>query len=196
MCHGATLFAGFSRCKAKRIECPTKKGHFGGMKAATILLIAIIPALVSVAGCAILPRGADAQMNAPAGPTGPRPKPRPSSFAPPPPADATSAEDFDTTTTAERDAASAASADPSAEQALGQTIASLGSPAQPGFWLETPLVTARRPGRVVASNGESALVDLIPIQGESGAGSRLSLAALRLLGIGLTGLHEIQVFVR
>lgn len=124
-----------------------------------------------------------------------RPKPRPASVAPLPAENAVTVEEFDTTSNAERTAASAVDGDANSEEALGQTIATLGSPTIPGFWLETPLVNQRRPGRVVAvANGESVLVELMPVDGPEGAGSRLSLAALRLLGIGLTGLHELLVF--
>ncbi len=126
-----------------------------------------------------------------------RPKPRPPSFAPLPPEDAVTTEDFDTTSSAERAAAADATADAQSEEALGNTIATLGSPTQPGFWLETSLVDIRRAGRVVAvANGESVLVELLPIEGPEGTGSRISLAALRLLGVGLTGLHELQVYGR
>jgi len=34
----------------------------------------------------------------------------------------------------------------------------------------------------------------VPITGPDGAGSRISLAALRLLNVGLAGLHELDVF--
>ncbi len=123
-----------------------------------------------------------------------RPVPRPASLAPPPPTNAVTVEDFDTTTAAEREAAEA-TPPVAAERALGQTIATLGGPAKPGFWLETPLVSVPTKGRIVAkATGESVLVDLIPIEGPDTAGSRVSLAALRLLGVGLTGLHELQVY--
>ncbi len=126
-----------------------------------------------------------------------RPKPRPASLAPPPPQNATTVEQFDTTTGAEREAATEVAADTGGETLLGQSIVTLGAPAKPGFWLETPLVSTPRPGRVVATaTGESVLVDLIPIDGPDGAGSRISLAALRLLGVGLAGLHEMQVYGR
>ncbi len=127
------------------------------------------------------------------GPDTPHPVARPSGGSEAPPRDAVTAEQFDTTSEAER--AAAADADTSgAEVALGSTIATLGSPTKPGFWLETPLVDAPAKGRVVAENGEAVLVDLLPLDAPPGAGSRISLAALRLLGVGLTGLHEVQVF--
>lgn len=110
-----------------------------------------------------------------------------------PPADATSVEDFDTTTQAQRvEAATAIDAD---EHVVGVTVASLGNAATPGFWLETPLVNEAVMGRVVFDGtGKSAAVRLIPIEGPPTAGSRISLAALRLLGAPLTGLIELRVF--
>lgn len=123
----------------------------------------------------------------------PRPVARPGSGPEAPSRDAVTVEQFDTTSVEERAAASA-TAPTGTGAALGRTIASLGSPAQPGFWLETPLVDAPAKGRVVAENGEAVLVDLLPLDAPEGAGSRISLAALRLLGVGLTGLHEMQVF--
>jgi hypothetical protein len=76
-------------------------------------------------------------------------------------------------------------------------VATLGNPADPGFWLETPLTDRVRPGRVVAvETGAAVQLELRPIDGPAGAGSRISLAALRLLGVGLAGLHELDVFAQ
>lgn len=101
---------------------------------------------------------------------------------------------LDTTTAKERAAAAAAPKTPSARD-LGVTIASLGAPSEPGFWLKTPLVTAPAKGRVdYGANGKSVAVDLIPLAGSEGAGSRMSLAAFRLLEAPLTGLPEVRVF--
>ncbi len=112
-----------------------------------------------------------------------------------PAANARTAEQFDTTTAEERQKASAAPAQSGGEKALGQTVASLGDPARPGFWLETPLVSSAQKGRVLFSDtGKTAQVDLIPIEGPKTGGSRLSLAAMRLIGVPLTGLPTIQVF--
>ncbi len=126
-----------------------------------------------------------------------RPVPRPTNgptSAPAPVKTARTVEEFDTTTQTQRNAALAPEAGENAEQNLGQTIASLGSPTKPGFWMETPLVSAPRRGRVLyAKTGKSVAVDLIPIDGPKTAGSRVSLAALRLLGAPLTGLSEITV---
>ena len=113
--------------------------------------------------------------------------------APRPPSGATTADQFDTTTEAERQAATAPA--PAGGRELGRTIASLGNPADPGFWLETPLVTEKMQGRVVyEATGKSVTVELRPIAGAATAGSRISLPALRLLGAPLTGLPELTVF--
>ncbi len=149
-------------------------------------------AFLALAGCAIAP---SLQAAAPGDNTA-RPKPRPASIAPPPQT-ARTVEQFDTTSAADRAAATEAGADTGAETALGWTVAALGNPAQAGFWLETPLVSKPGPGRVVSvSTGASVALELIPIEGPDGAGSRISLAALRLLGISLTGLHELEVYAR
>ncbi len=108
---------------------------------------------------------------------------------------ARTAEQFDTTTNLQR--AEAAKTPPPANGArkLGKTVSSLGDPTQPGFWLKTPLVNAPAKGRVeYAGSGKSVAVDLIPIEGAKTAGSRVSLAALRLLGAPLTGLPELIVY--
>ena len=75
---------------------------------------------------------------------------------------------------------------------LGATIVSLGTATEPGMWLKTPLVAKTRPGKVSWS-GKSVAVSLIPIEGESGAGSRISLQAMQALGMPLTELTEVQV---
>ncbi len=111
--------------------------------------------------------------------------------APPPPETATTVEDFDTTTQADRDAAVVASV--ATEAPLGTTIATLGSPTEPGIWLKTPLVTATTPGRV-AYNGTVINIELRPSGGAAGSGSQISLAAMRLLNAPLSGLPELTVF--
>ncbi len=109
-----------------------------------------------------------------------------------PPSTARTVDDFDTSTAADK----AAAITPTAGGTdLGLTIASLGAAGEPGFWLKTPLARAPGPGRVVyPANGKSVTVDLIPIPGDAGAGSRMSLAALRVLEAPLTGLPEVRVF--
>ena len=111
---------------------------------------------------------------------------------PPPPATAVTVEQFDTTTQEDRAAAVATSAS-TGDQALGTTIASLGSPAEPGIWLKTPLVKALTPGRVTYQ-GKTINIELRPSGGAAGSGSQISLAAMRLIGAPLTGLPELTVF--
>lgn len=76
--------------------------------------------------------------------------------------------------------------------ALGGTVVSLGSPAEPGFWLKTPLVAVPVDGRI-SHGGKTVDVQLIPINGKASAGSRLSLKAMQALGIPLTELTKVQV---
>ena len=75
---------------------------------------------------------------------------------------------------------------------LGVTIVSLGAPNEAGLWLKTPLVNAPARGRLV-HGGKSVDVQLVPIEGASGAGSRISLQAMQALGIPFTGLAEVAV---
>lgn len=131
------------------------------------------------------------------GETGPRPVERPvtlQSTVTKPTTSAQTAEQFDTTTNAQR--AEAVEAAPvSGERKLGTTVGSLGNPAEPGFWLKTPLVSVATKGRLeYPSSGKSVAVNLIPIDGPKTAGSRVSLAALRLLEAPLAGLPELIVY--
>ncbi|RKF14980.1 hypothetical protein D6850_08960 [Roseovarius spongiae] len=104
---------------------------------------------------------------------------------------ARTADSLDTTSEAEKAAAAGASGG----RALGVTIASLGAPSEPGFWLKTPLVKAPARGRVeYPETGQSAEVDLIPLDGPATGGSQMSLAAMRLIGAPLAGLPEVRVF--
>jgi len=96
---------------------------------------------------------------------------------------------FDTTTAADREAAAAVDA---GGQDLGQTTATLGDPTQPGFWLETPLVTEVTQGRI-SYHGRWISVELRPSGVAAGSGSRISLAAMRLLDAPLTGIIDIRV---
>lgn len=166
--------------------------------------LVIIAALGTVAACAALPDWMRPPAPEPAEAPGPAQAPEaisgatdaPMSAAVRPPADARTPDEFDTSSNADKAAAAAPSpsgSDPGMD--LGTTIASLGAPGQPGFWLKTPLVTEPGPGRVVYPvNGNSAKVDLIPLDAAPGAGSRLSLAALRVIEAPLTGLPELRVF--
>lgn len=75
------------------------------------------------------------------------------------------------------------------------TIAGLGDPTRGGIWMETPLVKIERTGRVVVrKTGLSAPVTLIPIPGDEGAGSHLSLEAMRKLLAPLDELVELDVY--
>ncbi len=129
--------------------------------------------------------------------TGLRPPARPSPLqtaAAKPARSAHTAEQFDTTTNEQRSEAVAV-APAGGGRKLGVTVGSLGNPAEPGFWLKTPLVSVAGKGRVeYPVNGKSVAVDLIPIDGPKTAGSRVSLAALRLLGAPLTGLPDLIVY--
>ncbi|MBU2982047.1 D-galactarate dehydratase [Lentibacter algarum] len=132
-----------------------------------------------------------------------RPKARPDGLnttpAKRPPANATTAAQFDTTSAAEKTAAVEAAKEATQKgegKALGVTVASLGDPAQPGLWIKTPLVKTAAKGRVVyGKNGKAVELDLIPLDGPASAGSRMSLAALRVVEAPLTDLSEVQVFV-
>jgi hypothetical protein len=101
-----------------------------------------------------------------------------------------SAEVLDTTTEAEKKAATIA---PAGASELGSTVASLGDPTEQGFWLRTPLVSAETQGSVETEGGAVVQVKLIPIDGPVSAGSRISLAAMRALGLGLTELATLKV---
>ncbi|MFD0857717.1 hypothetical protein [Roseovarius aquimarinus] len=150
-----------------------------------------LAALALLAGCAAAPEWLRPAKPKPEPVAKPAPAPE-AGAAVRPPASARTAEEFDTTSAADKAAAAAPSAD---GRDLGTTIASLGAPGEPGFWLKTPLVETRRAGRVsYAANGKSVKLDLIPLDAEAGAGSRISLAAIRVLEAPLTGLPELRVF--
>lgn len=117
----------------------------------------------------------------------------PTRTAPTPRANARSAADFNTTSAEQR--AEAARPATSTERKLGDTIASLGDPTQPGFWIKTPLVRAPGQGRIVnPENNRSAKVELIPLAGPVSGGSQVSLPALQLIGVDLTDLPSIAVY--
>jgi hypothetical protein len=74
------------------------------------------------------------------------------------------------------------------------TIASLGNVREGGLWMRTPLVSAPMRGRVSdPTTGREVVLDLLPLPGDPGAGSRLSLAAYQALGLPLTALPELRV---
>lgn len=165
--------------------------------------ICAVPLTLLMTGCdGTFSNGAGLPANSPretAMPDDPnaRPEPRPDTAltsVAKPVQSAHTVEQFDTTTTAQRaDAIAAAPA--SGERKLGATVGSLGDPTEPGFWLKTPLVSKAVKGRVeYPANGKSVAVNLIPIDGPKTAGSRVSLAALRLMEAPLTGLPELVVY--
>jgi hypothetical protein len=60
--------------------------------------------------------------------------------------------------------------------------------------MRTPLVSVPMRGTVRdPATGRSVTLDLIPIAGAPGAGSRLSLGAYQALGLSLTALPELRV---
>ena len=76
-----------------------------------------------------------------------------------------------------------------------QTVAGLGDPTVGGRWMETPLVSQERNGRVVVrKTGASANITLIPVPGDPGSGSRLSLDAMRALLAPIDELVELDVY--
>ncbi|PCH94122.1 MAG: hypothetical protein COB84_08070 [Rhodobacteraceae bacterium] len=83
------------------------------------------------------------------------------------------------------------------ERNLGKTIASLGLIDETGFWLRTPLVSSEANGRVVfLKTGTAINLTLIPNAGAKGSGSQISIAAMKVLGISIVDLAELQVFMR
>ena len=131
-----------------------------------------------------------------------RPEARPESIAGAvkPPGSARTVAQLDTTTTEQKAAAEAAAeaAQKSGQgKLLGRTVASLGDPTgDPGIWIKTPLVSKPSKGRVVYPvNGKAVQLDLIPIEGPATAGSRMSLAALRVIEAPLTELPEVDVYI-
>jgi len=146
-------------------------------------------ALGFLAGCAQLPlfRG-EAENDAPRG-AGMSPEPRPAA-----PASSGAGASGDTAGSDGAVQADGAVTGGRGSQPLGTTVASLGDPADPGLWAETPLVTAPRPGRLEdPATGASVEVELRPSGGAPGSGTRASLPALRALGVPLTGLPELRV---
>ena len=111
-----------------------------------------------------------------------------------PAAGAVTVEALDTTTPEQRREA-VAEAPTSGDGRIGSTVASLGAPGEPGFWIKTPLVSEERTGRLVyVGSGRSVQVKLLPSGGPAGGGSQVSLAAMRLLDAPLAGLAELVVY--
>lgn len=160
----------------------------------SLLMFRTAPALAALAGLPLLAACADMP-----GLSDPTPAQAPVVVAvapppPPPPVEARTVEEFDTTTAEDR-AAALSSATAGGETELGRTIASLGSPTEPGIWIETPLVTVATMGRVAyPAAGTEIALELRPSGGVAGSGSEISLAAMRLLEIPLTALAEVIVY--
>jgi hypothetical protein len=76
---------------------------------------------------------------------------------------------------------------------LGFAVASLGDASVPGLWMETPLVSAEGPGRVVGPDGRTVAVTLRPSGGAPGTASSLSLQAMQALGVDLADLPTVTV---
>ena len=100
---------------------------------------------------------------------------------------------LDVATREEREAA-VAQTSVAETQALGETIVSLGNPAETGFWVKTPLLATKSSGRVThKETGKSVNVTLLPLDGQ-GSGSQISLSAMRALGLPLTSLTSVVIF--
>ena len=94
---------------------------------------------------------------------------------------------------AEADPAAPAGASAPSFRGSATTVASLGDPSVPGMWMETPLVAAEQQALIRTSRNTQAVVTLKPIPGAESGGSRLSISAMRALGLPLTELAEVQV---
>lgn len=81
---------------------------------------------------------------------------------------------------------------PSAQNGeLGRSVVSLGTPADRGLWVETPLVSSVRAGRVIRTDtGAELAVELRP--GPPG-GARASLQTLMGLGLSPAALNELVI---
>ncbi|OOY09338.1 hypothetical protein [Thioclava sp. F36-7] len=146
--------------------------------------------MMPIAGCATLGLNGP---NAPGPATTAAPDAAAPVAAPIPKPSAKTADSLDTTTAEQR--AEAAKKPMGGETKLGTTIASLGDPADPGFWVKTGLVKSETPGRIEdPKTGKSAKVTLIPSGKAAGSGSEVSLPALRLLEVPLTDLPELTVY--
>ncbi|MBU2992979.1 hypothetical protein [Octadecabacter sp. B2R22] len=175
-----SAFVGLSACANGPFNSPFQNADPAIV--APVAVSAVTPDLSPSLGEAFAP---------PVRPTLDRTQTRPD-FPPPPSATARTVEQFDTTTAEDR-AAAVATPVSSGERRLGTTIASLGSPTDPGIWFKTPLVSEVTQGRVVY-NGNSVAVELRPSGGVVGSGSQISLAAMRLIEAPLTGLPEVTVY--
>ena len=157
------------------------------------LTIAALCAITGLAGCAQLgalwpPGGQGATPDAAAPATGPgaagatRPRTRPG-------ADGGAGDDG-----GDDDDADAANGGGGALRSLGTSVATLGDPARPGLWVQTPRAGADTRGRVRAT-GDGTAIEVTVIAAPGAGGSRLSLGAMRALGADPAGLVEIEVLV-
>lgn len=165
------------------------------MTRVVLILSALVPGL-ALGGCAVVENGLFGQRErVPAvrdGSDATNPRARPGTAAP---EGAATAEALDITSAEERATAVAAAAASGPETDLGTTIASLGAVTEPGIWLKTPLVAAPAKGRVeYPAKGTAVAVDLIPLDAAPRSGSRISLAAMRLIEAELTDLPELRVY--
>ena len=166
----------------------------GGLNPDFMTRILLFAAILTLSACAQASKQVDAPEIIVPESDQLRPKVRPAGLGRVVPKAARTVEEFDVTTMQEREEAAAVPVE-AVEKRLGLTVASLGDPTQAGFWIKTPLVSAVGKGRVVyPGTGKSVQVDLIPIEGAGSAGSRLSLAAFRLIEAPLTELPEVEVF--
>lgn len=102
---------------------------------------------------------------------------------------------LDQTRPEERAAATAPAA--AQGQFLGTSLASLGNPAESGFWLRTGLVSSVTSGRIELASGTGSLaLELRPSGAAPGAGSQLSLAAFRTLDRPLTEIIALRVYAQ
>lgn len=124
----------------------------------------------------------------------PRPETRPDDTATIAPMGASglTAAALDRPSSAERAAAQAGAGQEG--RLLGETLASLGAPGETGFWLVTGLVSEPVQGRVESEAGQSVGVELRPSGREPGAGSEISLSALRALDLSLSALAPLRVY--
>lgn len=105
----------------------------------------------------------------------------------------TSPEKFDIATSSEREAAIYNDLNVQSNK-LGKTIASLGNPAETGFWLKTTFVGEMSDGLLMYKPfGKFLQVKLVPLHGDK-IESQISLSAMRALGIPLFDLPELTVF--
>jgi hypothetical protein len=147
------------------------------------IIVLVTVALLPLSGCGLFNASAPA-----AAPPPPVEDAAPATAIAPLGTGAATAEALDQSTPEEVAAATAPPA--GGERELGTVVVALGSPAEQGFWIKTPLAVVAGKGRVETADGKSVNVDLQPGTG----GALLSLAAFRALGLGLTDLPEVTVF--